>query len=67
MDKHPTDKQATDKQATDKRRPGSAYVTAGCSPLLPANTRPCRSPMTKRNDNPRPRRYDKNIAAHHRR
>ena len=57
MDKHSADKQATDKQATDKHRPGSAYVTACC----PANTHPRRSPMTKRNDNPRPRRYDKNI------
>ena len=66
-DKRLMDKHAADKQAADKHRPGSAYVTAGCSPLLPANTRPRRSPMTKHNDNPRPRRYDKNIAAHHRR
>lgn len=34
MDKHSANKQATYKQATDKHRPGSAYVTAGCSPRI---------------------------------
>ena len=52
------DKHAADKQATDKRRPGSA---ARNGRLLPANTHPRRSPMTKPSDNPHLRRYDKNI------
>ena len=51
------DKHSADKQATDKHRPGSVYVTACC----PREYIPPQSPMTKRNDNPRPRRYDKNI------
>lgn len=52
------DKHSADKQAADKHCPDSAYVTGR---LLPANTHPRRSPMTKPRDNPHPRRYDKNI------
>ena len=53
-----TDKRLMDKHSADKRRPSSAIRNGR---LLPANIYPRRSPMTKPSDNPRPRRYDKNI------